>query len=438
MSDEDFEPFVGGPPPDPSERTWRHPSEIAAQAQRDAAAAANRPSRGPRALLDWRPVSSANVLIAGSLGAAACLAAIAVVQVTGNGQPPADLRTSEMAAPVHHEGLDLGSAAGATGVAPPITTIPVATTLTLPSSIVPTPVISPIAAATAEEQLVGIMTGSELEANGVLVDGYLITSATAVGDRLSVSYTDDGDSALAYLVGVDPFSDLAVFRPSTESRAERALQALSSNLAAGGETEPTAASLPPTIETGDVVMSAALNEDGFDSALGVVLAIGTGGTTNDGQALIDLIDTTLRQPTLAGSALLDIEGNVIGIIVDTSSSLASAVDINDAVAIADRLTEQGWASETWIGFIGVDQNNGVEVVDVTAGGPAEDAGLMPGDVVRFLDGASIEHMGGITAGLRRAQPGDTIVVIVERGDDLIALRIEASSYPTDVSEPAGE
>lgn len=366
------------------------------------------------------------MLIAGSLGAAACLTAVAVLQVTvgssdGGIAGPADRieATADAVDTFDLDRLDPVSAAAVTGAASPAaSTIPVEAS----------PAVSPLAEAVANEQLVDIAIGSELIASGILVDGYLITTTSSVGNQLSVSYFHQEQWALAYLVGIDPYSDLAVFRSSTESRAGRTLEALSTNLddtSAGWDTGSASIPLPAV---GDEIMSVALTDDGVVDVSGFVLATERSGMTVDGQPLIGLIDTNVRLPDHRGGVLIDTNGDVVGIVVNTSSSLVSAIPIGDAVAIADRLTHQGWANETWIGFVGIDHDSGVEVIDVTLGGPAANADLRPGDLIRYLDGARIDHMGGVTAGLRRAELGDVITVVVERSGELLAVRIEVSSY----------
>lgn len=436
MSDEDFEPFVGGPPPDPSERTWRHPSEIAAQAQADALADLTTTRSGRRAITAWRPSASPNVLIAGSLGAAACLTVLALFQfTTGTTSPePGDVAgpTGTVEALDPGQVLDadgvLDSAAAASGLATPQPPSTVAVSLTT------IPDVSPMVASVADNRLVGITIGADFVATGVLVDGYLITSANAVGNQLSISYSNQDRWALAYLVGIDPFSDLAVFRPSTESRAGRTLEALSTNVGgdAGQWTDET--SDLAVAQLGDELTSIALTDGGLETSNGTVLAVEHSDVTSDGQPLIGLIDTSIRRPDHLGSVLINAAGDIVGIVVDASSSLASAVPIRDAAAIADRLNQQGWANETWIGFVGIDQDDGVEVIDVVPGAPAESAGLRPGDVIRYLDGARINHMGGITAGLRRAAPDDIIVVVVERSGELVAHRIQVMAYISNIAE----
>ena len=432
VSDEDFEPFVGGPPPDPSERTWRHPSEIAAQAHADALAELNS-NRGRRAISGWRPSNPSTVLIAGSLGAAACLTALALFQVSTGSSTPDPAVIAAPVGTVEARSIDPDIAAAATGLAT-ATTLQAPSTVAEPISVSST--ISPTVAEAAEDRLARIAIGTEQVGTGVLADGYLITSASAVGNQLSVSYSHHDRWALAYLVGIDPFSDLAVFRSSAESRAGRTLEALSINVGEGTTEWTNEVSDASVAALGDEITSVSLTEDGLEASAGLVLAIEHNGMTSDGQPLIGLIDTSIRRPDQLGSVLIDADGNVVGIVVNTSSSLASAVPIRDAIAIADRLSQQGWANETWIGFVGIDQDDGVEVIDVTSGAPAHTADLRPGDVIRYLDGARIHHMGGITAGLRRAEPGDTIVVVVERDGELIAVRILVSTYEASMADEA--
>lgn len=374
--------------------------------------------------------------MAGSLGAAACLTAIALVQTTGDGTPqPTDL--VGVAATVD-AGLDLDAAAAASGRAPTTTASPRTTLSVAAAETISLPM--PASAATvAEEHLVSITVGVDTAATGIVVDGYLITSASAVGNQLSVTYTSGESGQLAYLVGVDPFSDLAVFRPSGESRAGRALEALTTTLAEEPpETTTPDETEPNETDRGAEVILASMSDHGIDAEHGYVIETGSEGITPDGQPLIGLIDTSIRRPAYLGGLLLTPEGTMLGLAVDTSSALASVIPIADALTIADRLNHRGWANETWIGFVGIDQDDGVEVVDVDENGPAARADLRPGDVIRFFDGAPIEHMGGITAGLRRAAPGDSLVVVVERSGELVVIRVKTSSYEREpVSESAG-
>ena len=431
MSDEDFDPFVGGPPPDPSERTWRHPSEVAAQANANEASAGDPAgwSRGP-VRTPRRPLS---LLLAGSLGAAACLTTLALAQSIAS----SDL-TDAATVPTPDAGVvDLAGAASATPepttpttVAPTVApTVPVVATTEAPS---------PVVVRTADELVVPVYVGGELAATGVLFAGYLLTSATAIGNQLSVGTNNGTAATTAYLVGVDPFSDLAVYRPATEIGMPGSFESIVTPVDDPVWVEVSTSAARPN-RPGDPVSVATFTIDHVEIASGTIIETDQRTTTPSGQPLVGLIDTTVRRPDRsAGSLLMNDNGEPLGIVVDSASSLASAVPISDAVMIAERLAEQGWANATWIGFIGMDHDRGVEVIDVTVDGPAADGGLRPGDIIAFFDGAPIEDMGSITAGLRRTEPGDVAILVVERAGEYIAVRVIAASYETEVvSEPIG-
>lgn len=454
MSDEDFEPFVGGPPPDPSERTWRHPSELAAQANADAMAAKR---GGPaRSRLDvWvgSRSRSLTVLLAGSLGAAACLTALAALSTGGDDGAPLGSGGIDAAGVV-----DVVSPDADRSAPDPATTIAIepgalsSTTSSPPttlSSSLDTAAVNPAVADASDHHLVSVITDSEHVASAVVIGGYVLTSASAVGDRLSITISNGrGDPALAYLVGTDPFSDLAVYRPSIRVRAATVWSAISLRTVDTGDTTSiTQASdeTPPAVagtavRPGDAVFLASATSGGTTVDTGIVIDTDCEGEAPNGQTLVGLIDTSVRRPVDgAGSLLLSGNGSPVGIVVESTSSLASAVPIGEALLIAEGLVERGWANQTWIGFIGMDVADGVEVVDVADAGPARAAGLRPGDVIAFLDGSPIEHMGGITAGLRRAAPGDAVVMVIERDGEFVSVRVIAEAYgvPERVTEPIG-
>ena len=64
------------------------------------------------------------------------------------------------------------------------------------------------------------------------------------------------------------------------------------------------------------------------------------------------------------------------------------------------------------------------------GGPAELAGISPGDELVALDGLRI-NLAGCEARTRRYQPGDKSDVTIFRGDELITLRLKWTEAPAD-------
>ena len=354
MSDEDDEPFVGGPPPDPSERTWRHPSELAAQANAEAMAAAERGAT-QRSASGWRPLNHRplSAILAGSLGAAACLTAVAAFQFSGSGSSTLDQATIDVGGAVDISPLESGRQTptdqiGAT------TTVTVSMSTAAPA--VSTTMPNEAVMASAHDHVVGVVVGGEQVASGIAINGYVLTNASGVGDQLSVSITADGSSqaSVAYLVGIDPFSDLAVYRSSLDGHRTNAWSAISTRaLDLGSSSDDTTANtwssnpLPDTprvvVHPGDAVVVATASPTGSIAvSAGHVIELNGECETPEGRPLVGVIETTARHPEgAAGGLLVANDGTPIGLIVNSTSSLASAIPITEALQIAERLTEQG-------------------------------------------------------------------------------------------------
>jgi hypothetical protein len=68
--------------------------------------------------------------------------------------------------------------------------------------------------------------------------------------------------------------------------------------------------------------------------------------------------------------------------------------------------------------------DGMRVEGVTAGGPAEKAGLKPGDVVTEIDGVPVRSVPGYMSALGAKKPGDTLTVTVLRGGKKMELQVK--------------
>ena len=77
----------------------------------------------------------------------------------------------------------------------------------------------------------------------------------------------------------------------------------------------------------------------------------------------------------------------------------------------------------------VDGRAGVEVEDVTAGGPAEDAGLEAGDIITALDGRALgdEPADGLVDAMGDVEPGDTVTVTYYRDGDRRTAEVATES-----------
>jgi S1-C subfamily serine protease len=232
---------------------------------------------------------------------------------------------------------------------------------------------------------IGRGTGSAVVVPG---DGVLVTNAHVVADaRRGRADFLDGVQASVRVVGSDPLSDLAVLR------AERA------------------ADLPPPVRLGDAdklvvgqLVVAVGNPLGLAGSVtaGVVSALGRSLPTRSGRAgrvVEDVIQTDAAlNPGNAGGPLVHSRGEVVGIntaIISGAQGICFAVPVSTAQLVIPQLIAEGRVRRGWIGVSGqsiqlsrrrVQLNHlaapgAVLITEVTAGSPADDAGLRPRDII---------------------------------------------------------
>jgi S1-C subfamily serine protease len=108
------------------------------------------------------------------------------------------------------------------------------------------------------------------------------------------------------------------------------------------------------------------------------------------------------------------------------STTTFAVPIGDAIEVAQQLRDDGKASHGSLGFEGVDAPLPV-VVSVTKSGPAAKAGIKKGDVVRAIDGRSVDAIGAVTAIVRAKDPGETVTIALRRGGEDLTVQVPLGS-----------
>src|SRR4051795_205937 len=240
--------------------------------------------------------------------------------------------------------------------------------------------------------------GRLLEGGGSAVvitpDGFMLPSAHVVartnGGRASFV---DGRELEFKVVGSDPLSDLAVLR------------------ADGRELVPAELGDAEKLRVGQLVVAIG-NPQGFTGSVtaGVVSALGRSLPTRSG-ANVRVVDNVIQtdaalNPGNSGGALADGRGRVIGINTAVAGvGLGLAVPINTATRrIVAALMTEGRFRRAYLGIAGgprplpprlareLGRSAGVEVVQVVEGGPADQAGMRPEDLIVELDGTPIEGM----------------------------------------------
>src|SRR5205814_480609 len=186
------------------------------------------------------------------------------------------------------------------------------------------------------------------------------------------------------VVGSDPHSDLAVLRAEADDLVPAEL----------GDAE--------RLRVGQLVVAIG-NPNGFAGSVtaGVVSALGRSLPTGSGRIVDNVIQTDAAlNPGNSGGALADGRGRVVGVNTAVAGvGLGLAVPVNEATrTIVGALMTEGRFRRAYLGIAGgtrplpprlaarLQQDSGVEVVEVVEGSPAAQAGLRPEDLIVELNG----------------------------------------------------
>jgi S1-C subfamily serine protease len=167
----------------------------------------------------------------------------------------------------------------------------------------------------------------------------------------------------------------------------------------------------------------------------VISALGREIPADAGRVLDDLIQTDAEiDPTSSGGALLRHDGALIGITTAYAgtSQMGFATPVDVARVVADDLVALGRVRAVWFGIRGTSapDGGGVVVAELFAGGPAELAGLVAGDVIRRIDGHPVASMTDLRVLLRRSHPGETVRAVYDRAGKRHELQVALAERAT--------
>ena len=262
-------------------------------------------------------------------------------------------------------------------------------------------------------------------------DGLIVTNAHVVQDAQAVKVgLVDGRSFDAKVLGADPRIDVAVIR----------IPASGLPVVAFGDSDK--------LQVGQQAIAIG-NPLGFERTVtvGVVSALNRvipGG----GASLRDLIQTdALINPGNSGGPLLDSCGRVIGMntaIVDVQGgegALGFAIPINTARQAVNQAVSTGKISVPWIGIAYSDitadaakqlhlpVSKGVIIGSVAPDSPAAAAKLQKGDIIASLNGKTIEDGAPIQEFIRSAQVGDQATLGILRNGKKMSVKITLQEMP---------
>jgi|HubBroStandDraft_2_1064218.scaffolds.fasta_scaffold31537_2 S1-C subfamily serine protease len=285
-----------------------------------------------------------------------------------------------------------------------------------------------------------ISTGEGL-GSGVVLDhsGNIVTNAHVAGDATTFKVQVPGDPAprTASLVGSYPPDDLAVIRVSDPSGLQPARFADSAQAQAGDVV----------LAVGNPLGLSGSVTSGIISATGRVVAEpATDG--RPGATLPDAIQTSAPiNPGNSGGALVTTAGEVIGIPTLTAGGtqggaqvqgIGFAIPSNLARDIAKQLTTAGTVTNSHRAAIGAQVGAatgqdgtaaGTGIVTVTSGGPADRAGLRPGDIIRTAGGTPTPDPQALAGVLAAAHPGDHLTLEIARGTGQLTVSLTLGELP---------
>lgn len=260
---------------------------------------------------------------------------------------------------------------------------------------------------------------------GIIIreDGYIMTNNHVVADSDSVKVTlYDGNEYPATIIGTDVATDIAVLK----------IDATGLTAAALGDSDQ--------LEVGETVVAIG-NPLGSDLAgsvtAGIVSALGREITTNGYSQKYIQTDAAIN-PGNSGGALVNTQGEVIGIntlksylagyddygVPIGTEGIGFAIPVNNAIPIVEQLLTTGSVERPGIGISCIataDYNynesgapDGVIVVEVVEGGPADAAGLQNGDIITAIDGTDVTTVEELTTAIKTHKIGDKIELKVWR------------------------
>jgi serine protease DegQ len=270
--------------------------------------------------------------------------------------------------------------------------------------------------------------------SGVIVDraGHILTNYHVVeaADAIEVALAD-GRTAQAKVLGADPESDLAVLK------LDRAMDDL-----------PVATlATDQSLRVGDVVL--AIGNPfavGQTTTQGIVSALGRSWLGLNTYENFIQTDAAIN-PGNSGGALIDTDGNLVGINTAIYSpsggslGIGFSIPVSAARKVMEEILRTGTVTRGWLGVepqditpdlarsFGVRPGGGVIIAGVMRGGPAGRGGLRVGDIIQSLEGTRVRDTPSLLSMIAALPPGHQAQLVVLRGGKSITITLKVGTRP---------
>jgi len=267
-------------------------------------------------------------------------------------------------------------------------------------------------------------------------DGYILTNNHVVVDATDIYVTlTDGREFKAKVIGTDERTDVALIKIEAK------------------DMTPLVIGDPKKLKKGQWVLAIG-SPFGLDSTVtsGIVSAIG-----RDTGEYLPFIQTDVAvNPGNSGGPLINLQGEVVGInsqIISRSGGfmgISLAIPIDEAMRVVDQLRATGKVTRGRVGVqigevgkdvaeaIGLPKAEGALVSSVEADGPAEQAGVQPGDVILKFNGEPIKRWSDLPRIVGETKPGTRADMEVWRKGKNMTLSVKVGEIPTEKAAGASK
>jgi Do/DeqQ family serine protease len=273
--------------------------------------------------------------------------------------------------------------------------------------------------------------------SGVILsaDGLMLTNRHVVqnAQRIQVELTD-GRRLAVRVVGLDPETDLAVLKADAQ----------------GLPTIPIGR--PQDLQVGDVVLAIG-NPFGVGQTVTLGIVSATGRTNLGITGIENFIQTDAAiNPGNSGGALIDSRGALVGINTaiysesGVSEGVGFAIPADLAQGVARSVAASGKVTRGWLGLsgrsvtptlaanFGLRTEQGVLVSSTVEAGPADQAGLRPGDVITRVGEHRVASIQDLFDQVMDTRPNAAVAVEVWRGNERIEAQLTTRPRPTAARE----
>ena len=203
------------------------------------------------------------------------------------------------------------------------------------------------------------------------------------------------------------------------------------------------------INVGDVALAI-----GNPFGVGKTVTMGIVSATGRSQLGINTFENFIQtdaaiNPGNSGGALIDAYGNLIGINTAIFSKsggyqgIGFAIPSDLAIGVTRKIAKYGRVIRGWLGIngqnvtdvlansYGLNSSEGVLVTAVLKGGPAEKAGIRPGDVLTYIDDKKLRNSFDVLNIVSMHHPKDTVKLTGMRGEEKFTLEAEVAERPAE-------